>query len=142
MGRNNPKRKQVLLVLLVAAGVVAASGALFSLASAKAPTVSIGTTPTVFPSVVLGVPFAFTVTIGNPTGGPVTVHANLKAQCPDGGIATLSGDATGNACKKPRESGSEVISAGGSKTFSFVITYTGAVGTYRWNIDARLGEAG
>ena len=139
MGRNNPKRERVFLVWLVAAGIVAASAALFSLASATKPMVSIGTTPTVFPSVVLGVPFAFTVTIGNPTGSPVTVHANLKAHCPDGGIATVSGGATGNACTTPRETGSNVISAGGSTTFSFVVTYTGAVGTYNWMIEARLG---
>ena len=138
MSRKNPKRKQVFLALLVAAAIVAANAALFSLASARKPSVSIDTTPTVFPSVVLGVPFAFTVTIGNPTGSPVTVHANLRADCPDGGRAIISGDATGNACTKPRETGSKVISpGGGSKTFSFVVTYTGAVGSYKWTIQAR-----
>ena len=138
------KRVQILLVLLVVAGVVSATGALLG-AITRTQVVSeigISTTPDAFPGAFLGVSFPFTVTLTNPSGTPLVAHVGIVANsCPSVGVATVVGTfSTANVCTgTPAESNSATILAGGSANFAFSVVYTGAAGTYGLTIQAHAG---
>ena len=143
--RGMSRRTQVLLALVLAAAVVSAVGTIFTSITRTQTVisgVSLSTNPATFPNVVFGVPFLFSVetTNSNPAGSPpITFHLSLRATCPSGGIAGLSGQGSGNACSTTIETGSFVANPGSTVLSDFSVTYTGALGTYTWTIEAHSG---
>ena len=140
-----PKRLQILLVLLVVGGVVAATGTILNSTTRTQVVSGIGitTTPTVFPGVFTGDTFGFVVTLTNPSGALVSAHVSIIAVCPVGGVATIAfvggiGGATGNACSGGIESASGAIAAGGSRDYGVTVVYSGVIGTYTLTIAAHL----
>ena len=151
-----PKRVQILLVLLVAAGVVSATGAFLSSAirsqvvsefivnvdpDAGGATFGFGDA---FPVAVLGQKVFFTVRLTNPGGTDVLAHVSITAAgsgCSGGGVATVHGTlSTHDACTTPAESDSQtVLKASGFKDFDFDVVYSVATGTYTLTIAALAG---
>ena len=91
--------------------------------------------PSPFPETLIGVPFEFQVTLLLDEENTEDVHLSLRAACPSGGAALLSGDAMGNACLESIETSSKDLDSG-SASWVFAVVYRGSTGTYRWTIEA------
>ncbi len=151
---SNAKRTGIALTaVLLATGVVFATGAFL----AQIPRdqvvhlLVITTTPagesTNWPAAAVGVPFAFVVTVTNPTGQVVgLIHLNLSAVCSGGLLdAVLTGQIIGadtDMCTTgvSVHSTSKSLGAGPSTSvaWDFEVTYSPA-GNAAWTFTAELG---
>ncbi len=127
--------------VLLATGIVIATGVFLGMLEVTQTvlTVEIKTDPETLPTWSLGQPFSFDVNVSNPTAFDFDkVHLNMTAECPPNGVATLSGDATGDACGAFLETSDKAIAAGDWAIWSFQVTYTGATGDYDWTFKAHM----
>ncbi len=124
---------------LLAVLVLVSTVALVSSEVQGKPQTLVTTDPAAFPDVGLARAFDFTVKVEDGGGGSLQVFLILEAVCPDGGVATLSGDAAGDACEGPIETLSKDLTLG-SATWAFTVVYLGSIGTYQWTIQARGDE--
>ncbi len=136
-GLSSIKKTLFALVgVLLATGVVLGGGVLLTEITRQQEVITIILTTTPAPSSIswddqdINRAFAFSVKATNPTTGAITIHLELEAECPDSGVATLSGDATGDACGTDLSTSDKSIPALGSDAWSFSVTYTGAGGLY------------
>jgi len=130
-------RMKLVIVLLVIVVVLSGTGAMFLTAEAHGrPRITMTTNPAPFPSVVLGVTFDFDVIVRNHIDSKVHVFLTISAECPDGGTAAVSGDASGDACDETIETLPKAIKADRSKTWEFTVVYSGSIGSYEWTINA------
>ncbi len=142
-GRRPPfvrKRIKILLLLLAVAAVLLAVDEVPISSEAKAGTsVGVETDPESFPEMALARPFNFHVTVLRNDVSVQDAHLSLEAACPEGGVATLSDDAAGNACEGPIETLSKSLDSG-SASWAFAVMYQGSPGTYQWTIEAHGDE--
>lgn len=141
MGPSPPpvrRNLKILLVLLTVAAVfLAVNEALIYAEAQRDHGVRIETDPDPFPDTSLGLPFDFAVTVDHEEKHSIHVFLTMEAECPPGGVATLSGDATGNACDGPIKTITKKIHAfNAGTTWGFTVIYTGSGGTYVWTITA------
>ncbi len=144
-----------LAAVLLATGVVLATGAFL----AQIPRdqvineLVITTTPagasTTWPAAVRGSPFAFKVTVANPTTQDIGhIHLELFAACTNGLVdAVITGDLIAADVGKDMCDGSSLHSfsralgpSTDSVTWDFIVTYSPA-GTADWTFTARLGAS-
>ena len=130
----------VALALAIAAILVVTDRPLLEMTFGDPPAgeAVITTDPSPFPETLIGVPFEFQVTLVLEENTR-DVHLSLRAACPSGGAALLSGDAMGNACLGPIETSSQDLGPG-STSWAFTVVYQGSTGTYRWTIEAHGDE--
>ncbi len=137
--RYGVKALVAIAIVLLATGMVIATGVFLNVLEATQTvlTVDIETDPDPLPTWSLEQSFSFDVNVSNPTAFDFdNVHLNLTADCPTNGVATLSGDAAGDACGAFLETSDEQILAGEWFIWSFQVTYSDAIGTYTWTFEA------
>ncbi len=145
IGQSPPlvrRNLRILLLLLAVAAVFLAVNRAIIYAEAsrgRGHDIRIEINPDPFPDTFRRLPFDFDVTVEHGEKHSIHVFLTLEAECPAGGVATLSGDAMGNACDGPIETLRKKIKTAGSRTWELTVTYTGSTGTYEWTIDAFKG---
>lgn len=151
---------QVLVVILVVAGVALASGVVLSTIQ---KTQTIQDVPIfldancnganegneVFAGQAMGAPVVFCLGVTNAAGSDLTVHTHLSASCPATGVATISdGPGAGDdlagpdgqlPCTTEVAGPSKLVTTGSTATWSFSVIYTVAVGDYVWTFSAAQG---
>jgi len=138
-----PKRLQVLMVVLIAAGVATATGTLVSQLNPTQEVTGLGLTITPDPDttdVVVGVPFSFSVRVTNPSDTAATVHLSFDmSACPASGDARISFASGSNLCNGfLAETGSLVVLANDYTDFGpYSMTFY-AAGTYTWDVEAHV----
>ena len=151
---------QVLTVILIVAGFAVATGAILgSIQKTQKVTGALlfldancsGTDDgnEVFPDVTLGMKTAFCLGVTNVADTDLTAHTHLNTTCPAGGNATLSdGPGLGDdlqgpdgqaACSVMAAGTPKTMAAGATAIWSFNVTYSSAIGDYRWTFSAAQG---
>ncbi len=133
------KREVLVLLLAVSAILLTVNEGFIATEAQVGPSVRIETNPDPFPKTLRGVPFDFQVTVLWDGGDVEEVHLSLAAACPSNGVATLSGDAAGNACEGPIETLSKSLDSG-SASWAFAVVYQGSTGTYQWTFETHGDE--
>ncbi len=129
---------RILLLLLAVAAVLLAVYEIPIYGEAqRGDSVQLETDPEFPATWTLGVPFDFDVTAKYSEKGSIKMFLQLKAECPEGGEAILSGDATGDACDvEPIKTFTKKVKRPPSGTWEFTVVYAGSAGLYEWTINA------